>query len=64
MCQRHLAARVAALDSPAGSGGRTDDVELLMPRAARRGEAGNGAGGQLLDLVGCPYGVIAGLNAR
>ena len=30
VCQRHLAARVAARDSPAGDGGRTDDVELLI----------------------------------
>ena len=29
-CQRHLAARVAGRDSPAGDGGRTDDVELLI----------------------------------
>ena len=29
-CQRHLAARVAARDSPAGDGRRTDDVELLI----------------------------------
>ena len=30
VCQRHLAARVAARDSPAGDGGWTDDVELLI----------------------------------
>ena len=30
VCQRHLAARVAARDSPAGDGGRTDDVELWI----------------------------------
>ena len=30
VCQRHLAARVAARDSPAGDGGRTDDVEILI----------------------------------
>ena len=30
VCQRHLAARVAARDSPAGDGGKTDDVELLI----------------------------------
>ena len=30
VCQRHLAARVAARDSPAGEGGRADDVELLI----------------------------------
>ncbi len=29
-CQWHLAARVAARDSPAGDGVRTDDVELLI----------------------------------
>ena len=29
-CQRHLAARAAARGSPAGDGGRTDDVELLI----------------------------------
>ena len=29
-CQRPLAARVAARDSPAGDGGRADDVELLI----------------------------------
>ena len=29
-CQRYLAARAAARDSPAGDDGRTDDVELLM----------------------------------
>ena len=34
VCQRHLAARVAARDSPAGDGGRTDDVELLMDALA------------------------------
>ena len=28
--QRHSAARVAARDSPAGDGGRTDDDELLI----------------------------------
>ena len=48
-CQRHLAARVAARDSPAGDGGRTDGVELLM-RWARDGRAmgarcGRDAGG-------------------
>ena len=30
VCQRHLAARIAARDSPAGDGGRTDDVELII----------------------------------
>ena len=30
VCQRHLAARVAARDNPAGDGGRIDDVELLI----------------------------------
>ena len=34
VCQWHLAARAAARDSPAGDGGRTDDVELLMSAAA------------------------------
>ena len=30
VCQQHLAARIAACDSPAGDGGRTDDVELSI----------------------------------
>ena len=32
VCQWHLAARVAARDSPAGDGGRIDDAELLIQR--------------------------------
>jgi len=35
-CQRHLAARVAARDSPAGDGGRADGAELAI---VCRGEA-------------------------